>query len=97
MRSPAIPWSVFFDDYTAFSPVELETDTTFYAEGLFELLGIFFAAKGSKTPPYLPRFRTLGLIVDAEDALKRTVRVGHSPERSKNCSNALKSLWTTNQ
>ena len=35
----AIPWSVFFDDFTALSPAGLETDTTFYAEGLFKLPG----------------------------------------------------------
>lgn len=37
-----IPWSVFFDDYTALSPAGLENDTTFYAEALFKLLGINF-------------------------------------------------------
>jgi hypothetical protein len=79
----AIPWSVFFDDFTALSPAGLETDTTFYAEGLFKLLGVNFAADGSKAPPFLACFRTLGLIIDAEDALNRTVRVGHTPERAK--------------
>ena len=61
----------------------METDTTFYAEGLFKLLGVNFAADGSKAPPFLACFRTLGLIIDAEDALNRTVRVGHTPERAK--------------
>ena len=41
-----IPWSVFFDDYTALSPSGLELDTTFYAEALFKLLGINFASEG---------------------------------------------------
>ena len=83
MKPLCIPWSVFFNDYTALSPSGLEADTTFYAEGLSKLLGIVFASEGSKAPSFLPRFRTLGLIVDAENALKREVKVGHTPERSK--------------
>ena len=55
-----IPWSVFFDDYTALSPSGLELDTTFYAEALFKLLGINFASEGSKAPPFSDCFKTLG-------------------------------------
>ena len=55
----SIPWSVFFDDYTALSPKGLEADTTFYAEALFKLLGINFASEGSKAPPFSEKFKTL--------------------------------------
>ena len=78
----SIPWSVFFDDYIALSPSGLEADTTFYAEGLFKLLGINFAAEGSKAPPFSKEFKTLGLVVDTEKANDKTVHLGHTPERS---------------
>ena len=70
----SIPWSVFFDDYIALSPKGLEADTTFYAEALFKLLGINFASEGSKAPPFSEKFKTLGLIVDAENAKEKVFR-----------------------
>ena len=78
-----IPWSVFFDDYTALSPSGLELDTTFYAEALFKLLGINFASEGSKAPPFSDCFKTLGLVVNTENVGNREVKVGHTEERSK--------------
>ena len=78
-----IPWSVFFDDYTALSPSGLELDTTFYAEALFKLLGINFASEGSKAPPFSDCFKTLGLVVNTENVENREVKVGHTEERSK--------------
>ena len=88
----SIPWSVFFDDYTALSPKGLEADTTFYAEALFKLLGINFASEGSKVPPFSEKFKTLGLIVDAENAKVKTVRLGHTPERSSELLDTLNEI-----
>ena len=78
-----IPWSVFFDDYTALTPSGLELDTTFYAEALFKLLDINFASEGSKAPPFSDSFKTLGLVVNTENVGNREVKVGHTEERSK--------------
>jgi hypothetical protein len=64
------------------SPRGLETDTTFYAEGLFKLLGINFASEGSKAPPFSEKFKTLGLVVDAGKANEKLVHLGHTPERA---------------
>ena len=96
-RGLAIPWLVFFDDYTALAPGGLETDTTFCAEGLFKLLGISFAAEGSKAPPFLPHFQTLGLIVEVDDALNRQSGSATLRREPKNCSNALMILLITNR
>lgn len=93
----SIPWSVFFDDYTALSPKGLEADTTFYAEALFKLLGINFASEGSKAPPFSEKFKTLGLIVDAENAKEKTVRLGHTPERSSELLDTLEEILSHDQ
>ena len=93
----SIPWSVFFDDYTALSPKGLEADTTFYAEALFKLLGINFASEGSKAPPFSEKFKTLGLIVDAENAKEKTVRLGHTPERSSELLDTLNEILSHDQ
>ena len=93
----SIPWSVFFDDYTALSPKGLEADTTFYAEALFKLLGINFASEGSKAPPFSEKFKTLGLIVDAENAKEKTVRLGHTPERSSELLDTLEEILSNDQ
>ena len=87
-----IPWSVFFDDYTALSPIGLEKDTTFYAEALFKLLGINFASEGSKAPPFSDRFKTLGLVVDTQDVGNRQVKVGHTEERTKELLEAIEEI-----
>jgi hypothetical protein len=88
----SIPWSVFFNDCTALSPKGLEADTTFYAEALFKLLGINFASEGSKAPPFSEKFKTLGLIVDAGEAKEKTVRLGHTPERSSELLGTLEEI-----
>ena len=93
----SIPWSVFFDDYTALSPKGLGADTTFYAKALFKLLGINFASEGSKAPPFSEKFKTLGLIVDAENAKEKTVRLGHTPERSSELLDTLEEILSHDQ
>lgn len=92
-----IPWSVFFDDYTALSPAGLENDTTFYAEALFKLLGINFASEGSKAPPFSSKFKTLGLVIDTELADTRTVQLGHTPERTAELLQSIDELLAQTQ
>ena len=92
-----IPWSVFFDDYTALSPAGLENDTTFYAEALFKLLGINFASEGSKAPPFSHKFKTLRLVVDTERVNERTVQLGHTPERAAELLQSIDELLTQTQ
>lgn len=62
-----LPWSVFFDDFTALAPTGTEANVTFFAEGLFKLLGMKYAAEGSKALPFATEFKTLGLVLDARD------------------------------
>ena len=92
-----IPWSVFFDDYTALSPAGLENDTTFYAEALFKLLGVNFASEGSKAPPFSSKFKTLGLVIDTELADTRTVQLGHTPERTAELLQSIDELLAQTQ
>eukprot|EP00435_Cladocopium_sp_Y103_P008352 s3129_g2.t1 len=61
--------------------IGLEDDTTFFAESLFKLLGLDFAAEGSKAPPFSCEFRTLGLMVKTSEFLQGKVELGHTPER----------------
>jgi hypothetical protein len=84
--------AVFLRVSSAIAFIGLEADTTFHAEGLFKLRGINLEADGSKAPPFLACFRTLGLMIDAEGAMIRMVRVGHTPERAKELPQCIEDI-----
>eukprot|EP00435_Cladocopium_sp_Y103_P059935 s673_g21.t1 len=95
LKGLILPWTSFFDDFTALAPVGSQDDTTFFAEGLFKLLGLDFAAEGSKAPPFSNEFRTLGLLVKTAEFLDGKVELGHTPERREELLDLLSSLKVT--
>ena len=87
-----LPWSSFFDDFTVIAPGGLEENTTFYAEGLFKLLGIDFASEGKKAPPFSQMFRTLGLVVDVSQLHCGSITLGHTEERRAELLESLQKI-----
>ena len=57
----SLTWPVFFHDFTCVSSRQMKDNTSFYAESL---LGMCFAEKGPKAPPFDSTFKTLGLQLD---------------------------------
>ena len=84
-----LAWTSYFDDFTTLAPQGQESETTFFAESLFRILGLEFAADGEKAPPFSSSFRTLGIMVDTSGWADAHVTLKHTPERS---SELLKSL-----
>ena len=89
-----LPWSSFFDDFTVIAPEGLEDNTTFYAEGLFKLLGVDFASEGKKAPPFSRVFRTLGLVVDVSQLHCGLITLGHTEERRAELLESLRKVVT---
>eukprot|EP00435_Cladocopium_sp_Y103_P060846 s231_g22.t1 len=87
-----LPWTSFFDDFTMLTPTGTESDAEFFAEGLFKLLGLEYAAEGTKAPPFSDEFRTLGLLVKTSGFLQGSVELGHTPERREELLELLTAL-----
>eukprot|EP00435_Cladocopium_sp_Y103_P030658 s4259_g7.t1 len=92
LKGLALPWTSFFDDFTMLTPEGTESDAEFFAEGLFKLLGLEYAAEGTKAPPFSNEFRTLGLLVKTTDFLQGRVELGHTPERKEELLELLTTL-----
>eukprot|EP00435_Cladocopium_sp_Y103_P039661 s4259_g10.t1 len=92
LKGLALPWTSFFDDFTMLTPEGTEGDAEFFAEGLFKLLGLEYAAEGTKAPPFSNEFRTLGLLVKTTDFLQGRVELGHTPERREELLELLTTL-----
>eukprot|EP00435_Cladocopium_sp_Y103_P019375 s340_g4.t1 len=92
LKGLALPWTSFFDDFTMLTPTGTESDAEFFAEGLFKLLGLDYAAEGTKAPPFSDEFRTLGLLVKTSSFSQGRVELGHTPERREELLELLASL-----
>ena len=76
-----ICWTVFYDDYSVLSRVELLENTSWSVETLFSLLGLTFAQDGKKFQPFDKKFKMLGLEIDLSSISSMNLEIGHTDER----------------
>ena len=87
-----LTWTVFFDDFTCVTTEDLKDNTSFYAESLFRLLGMSFAAEGPKAPPFDSVFKTLGLQVDVSCWSEDIVLMEHTEARKKELASTIENM-----
>ena len=75
---------------------DLKDNASFYAEGLFKLLGMQFAADGPKAPPFDSIFKTLGLQVDVLQWSEDVVLLEHIESRKAESAATLKEILQAN-
>ena len=89
LRGLSIYWSAFYDDFSVVTSTVLENSTAWACESLFRLLGLKFAEDGAKCQPFASSFKMLGVVMDLSDASSCCVRIGNTPERSKELAEHL--------
>ena len=85
-------WTVFYDDYSILSRVELIENTSWSVETLFELLGLSYAKDGKKFLPFDSKFKMLGLEVDLDACQDMKVKVSHTEDRKAELLNKINDI-----
>ena len=74
-------WTGYFDDFSTLCRPELQNNTTWAVDSLFNLVGLDYAKEGAKAPEFSEAFKMLGVKVDTSGVSSSEVRVGHTDER----------------
>ena len=82
IRCLGLFWSSFYDDFSVVTRVELQQNTAWACEALFNLLGMKFANSGAKYIPFAEKFKMLGLMMDLSQSDQKKIFLGHTEERA---------------
>ncbi|CAE7366831.1 unnamed protein product, partial [Symbiodinium sp. KB8] len=85
-------WTAYFDDFTNVCRSELQSNTAWVIECIFDLLGVSFDRSGKKAINHASVFGTLGLQVDLTKACDRVVSIGHTAKRREACRGEIASF-----
>eukprot|EP00435_Cladocopium_sp_Y103_P057245 s2074_g19.t1 len=81
MAGLKICWTGYFDDFSAISRKELQSNTTWAVDSLFSLIGLDYARDGPKAPEFGEVFKMLGVQIDTTQAPDGIITVGHTEDR----------------
>ena len=89
VRCLGLFWSAFYDDFSVVTRVELQQNTAWACEALFNLLGMKFANSGAKYTPFAEKFKMLGLMMDLSQSGQKKIFLGHTEERASELGEQL--------
>ena len=88
-------WTAYFDDFTNVCRSELQSNTAWVIECIFDLLGVSFDRSGKKAINHASVFGTLGLQVDLTKACDRVVSIGHTAKRREELGQSLSEVMAS--
>ena len=91
-----IPWSVFFDDFVAFSKQGLKQSTDFAICSLFKLLGWQYDEDGEKSSIFSPSIKALGIEICLADSLWGRVTFANTEKRKQDLRSLIEAILSKN-